>query len=128
MQCHAQLAARVIAQAAFDQCGRKAIEASRHRGVSGEKIAGAGGGKGGFEILAAGLHEAARAFQHGEYGVAFIKMADVGGNPQRFQHLPAADAKGEFLHQPHIRAATVKFGGNAPIKREIGSVVAVEQI
>ena len=47
---------------------------------------------------------------------------------QRFDQAPAANAKCDFLHQPHLAPAAIQFAGDAAIDRTVYQVVTVQQI
>ena len=104
------------------------IETGFDRRMGGEEVAGARDREGDVERHAVVLHEAPRPFQHGEGGVPFVELADLGLQPEGPQQAPAADAEDDLLEQAQLRAAAVELAGDAPQGRRIRGVVRVEQV
>ena len=73
-------------------------------------------------------HEAARALQHRECGVASLRWQTSGLMPERAQQPPAADAEHHFLLQPQLRPAAVQLAGDAAMSGEVRRVIAVQQV
>ena len=81
----------------FDEIGREAIVAGRHRRVRREHHL-RGDATGGFlEADAFGVHPAPNEFEGRERAVAFVEVDDAGRDAERGERLDAADAEQQLL-------------------------------
>jgi hypothetical protein len=75
---HPEPLLRIVAEVAFQEGGRKEVEARRHGGVSGEEVPRPGYGQGNREGLPGLVHKARGALPCREGRVAFIEVTDFG--------------------------------------------------
>ena len=127
-QRNAKLLAGVAAQALFDEGRSETVKTDGYRGMGGEEIACSRGGQRHFEGLSCGLHETARAFQHGERGMPFIQVAHFRFDPECGEQSPSADPKDQLLHEAHVWPAAIKLAGDPAIGWKVRGVIAVQQV
>jgi hypothetical protein len=77
------------------------------------------------EGLRALLHEAAGTFQYRKGRMPFIEVTNLRLNAESNEQSPSTDSK-QFETQ--LRPAAIQLTGNAPVRRIIGGVIAVEQV
>ena len=115
------------AQVLFDQRLGKPIVAGRHRSMGGENdlpgdAAQRLGGVDAFE-----RHAVAHELQGGKRAVPLVQMKDARSDPHGVQRAHAADAKQQFLPDPHAVVAAVEPRRQLTVLRAVSLDVRIEQ-
>ena len=111
----------------FDEIGREAIVAGRHRRMRGEHHLRGDATRGFFEADAFAVHAAANELERGERAVPLVEMDDAGRDAERGERLDAADAEQQLLPDADTVVAAVESGGQLAILGTVALDVGVEQ-
>ena len=98
----------------LDQLGREFIMAGGNRGVGGEDGGPGHDFQGGFQVDLVSFHAVVQPLQAAKGRMAFVHVAHLWPDFQRFQGPHAANAQKNFLGQPYVGFAAVQPGGDFP--------------
>ena len=115
------------AEVLFDEVGRKAIVAGRHRRVRREHDLRGHAARGFVDADAFGLHPAANQLERGKRTVPFVEVNDTRRDAERGQRLDAADAEQQFLPDANAVVAAVEPRRQLAILGAVAVDVRVEQ-
>ena len=127
LDAHAEPLTGVVAEIARDEARLVAVEAGRDGCVGREEVAGTRHAERGLEVDTGLLHEEARPLEHGERGMPFVQVTDLGIDPEAAQQAPAADAEHDLLLESQPAVAAVELARDAAVGGGIHRIVAVEQ-
>src|SRR5262249_13424785 len=105
----------VFGEIVVHQAGIEEIDSGRHRGVSGEDVAGARHLQRFVEAQAMIAAQDANLFQNGKGGMAFVHVKNGGFETHRFQCPHAADTQNDLLPDARVDVAAVERVGDIAI-------------
>src|SRR5579872_1145039 len=118
----------VMTKILLNQVWREAIKAGFDRCVRCEKVSRSSDRQGNIERLFMIDHPGARPFQDGERGVTFVEVAHFRLEPQCAKQTPTSDSEDQLLLQPQVWSSAIELAGNAPVHRQVGRIVRIQQI
>ncbi len=125
---YAELLIRVAAEVLLDESGRETVKSGCHRRVRREQVPRSSDGQCHFERLPGFVHKAASAFQNGKRRMPFVEVTDFRLEAECPEKSPTADPEEQFLLEAQFRPAAVQLARDPAIRRDIGRVVAVQQV
>ena len=128
MERYAEPLLGITKEVLLDEIRGETVKAGRHRRVGGEEVPGPRGGQRDLEGLRGVLHETARAFQHGKGCMPVVQVTDFRLDAERDEEPPATNPEKQLLGEAQLWPTPVKLAGDPSAGRDVGRVVAVQQV